>query len=110
MVKDAEANAESDKARREAVEAKNSAETLLDSTEKSLEEHKDKVSAEDKEAIENAMGDLKAALETDNAEEIKEKSQALAEASMKMGQAIYEAQQSEEEASAAADAAAHRRC
>ncbi len=107
MVKDAEANAESDKARREAVEAKNSAETLLDSTEKSLEEHKDKVSAEDKEAIENAMGDLKAALETDNAEEIKEKSQALAEASMKMGQAIYEAQQSEEEASAAADAAAH---
>ena len=86
MVKDAEANAESDKARREAVEAKNSAETLLDSTEKSLEEHKDKVSAEDKEAIENAMGDLKAALETDNAEEIKEKSQALAEASMKMGQ------------------------
>jgi len=107
MVKDAEANAESDKARREAVEAKNSAETLLDTTEKSLEEHKEKVSAEDKEAIENAMGDLKAALETDDAEEIKAKSQALAEVSMKMGQAIYEAQQSDEEAAAAADAAAH---
>lgn len=107
MVKDAEANAESDKARREAVEAKNSAETLIDSTEKSLEEHADKVSAEDKEAIENAIGDLKAALETDDADEIKDKSQALAEASMKMGQAIYEAQQSEEEAAAAADAAAH---
>ncbi|NKB51685.1 MAG: molecular chaperone DnaK [Rhizobiaceae bacterium] len=107
MVKDAEANAESDKARREAVEAKNSAETLIDSTEKSLEEHADKVSAEDKEAIENAIGDLKAALETDDADEIKDKSQALAETSMKMGQAIYEAQQSEEEAAAAADAAAH---
>ncbi|MEP1262593.1 MAG: molecular chaperone DnaK [Rhizobiaceae bacterium] len=107
MVKDAEANAESDKARREAVEAKNSAETLIDSTEKSLEEHADKVSAEDKEAIENAIGDLKAALETDDADEIKDKSQALAETSMKMGQAIYEAQQSDEEAAAAADAAAH---
>ncbi len=107
MVKDAEANAESDKARREAVEAKNSAETLIDSTEKSLEEHAEKVSAEDKEAIENAIGELKAALETDDAGEIKDKSQALAETSMKMGQAIYEAQQSEEEAAAAADAAAH---
>jgi len=107
MVKDAEANAESDKARREAVEAKNSAETLIDSTEKSLQEHADKVSAEDKEAIENAIGDLKAALETDDADEIKDKSQALAETSMKMGQAIYEAQQSDEEAAAAADAAAH---
>ena len=107
MVKDAEANAESDKARREAVEAKNSAETLIDSTEKSLEEHKDKVSPEDKEAIENAITDLKAALESDDAEDINAKSQALAEASMKMGQAIYEAQQSDEEAAAAADAAAH---
>ncbi len=107
MVQDAEANADADKARRESVEAKNSAETLLDSTEKSLEEHKDKVSAEDKEAIENAMGELKSALETDDADEITTKSQALAEASMKMGQAIYEAQQSEEEAAAAADAAAH---
>ena len=107
MVKDAEANAETDKARREAVEAKNSAETLIDSTEKSLEEHKDKVSAEDKEAIENAIVDLKAALEGDDAEDINAKSQALAEASMKMGQAIYEAQQSDEEAAAAADAAAH---
>ena len=107
MVQDAEANADSDKARREAVEAKNSAETLLDSTEKSMEEHKDKVSAEDKEAIENAMAELKAALETDDADEITAKTQALSEASMKMGQAIYEAQQSEEEAAASADAAAH---
>ena len=107
MVKDAEANADSDKARREAVEAKNSAETLIDSTEKSLKEHEDKVSAEDKEAIENAIGELKSAVETDDTEEIASKTQALAEVSMKMGQAIYEAQSSEEEASAAADAAAH---
>ena len=107
MVKDAEANADSDKARREAVEAKNSAETLIDSTEKALKEHEDKVSAEDKEAIENALGELKEVLETDDADEISAKTQELSEASMKMGQAIYEAQQSDEEASAAADAAAH---
>ncbi len=107
MVKDAEANADSDKKRRESVEAKNQAESLIHSTEKSLEEHGDKVSPEDKEAIDSAMADLKAALETDDGEEITAKSQALAEASMKMGQAIYEAQQSEEEAAAAADAEAH---
>ncbi|MEN0041931.1 MAG: molecular chaperone DnaK [Pseudomonadota bacterium] len=107
MVKDAEANADADKKRRESVEAKNSAETLIDSTEKSLEEHADKVSAEDKEAIENAVAELKTAMEADDVDEINAKSQALAEASMKMGQAIYESQQSEEEAAAAADAAAH---
>ena len=98
MVKDAEANADSDKKKRESVEAKNQAESLIHSTEKSLEEHGDKVSAEDKEAIENAMGELKTALEGDDGDEINTKAQALAEASMKMGQAIYEAQQSEEEA------------
>ena len=107
MVKDAEANADADKARREAVEAKNAAEGLIDSTEKSLAEHEDKVSAEDKEAIENAIGELRTAVESDDAEEIGAKTQALAEASMKMGQAIYEAQSSDEEAAAAADAAAH---
>ncbi|MEE9375085.1 MAG: Hsp70 family protein, partial [Rhizobiaceae bacterium] len=103
----AEANADGDKARRAAVEAKNSAETMIDSTEKSLTEHEDKVSAEDKEAIENAIGELKEALETDDADDITAKTQELSEASMKMGQAIYEAQASEEDASAAADAAAH---
>ena len=107
MVKDAEANADSDKARREAVEAKNQAEALIHSTEKSLEEHADKVSDEDKTSIESTMDDLKGVLEGEDAEAINEKSQALAEASMKMGQAIYEAQQSEEEAAAAADAEAH---
>ena len=107
MVKDAEANADTDKKKRESVEAKNQAESLIHSTEKSLEEHGDKVSAEDKEAIENAMGELKTALEGDDGDEINAKAQALAEASMKMGQAIYEAQQSEEEAAAAADAETH---
>ncbi|MEL6947786.1 MAG: molecular chaperone DnaK [Pseudomonadota bacterium] len=107
MVQDAEANAEGDKKRREAVEAKNQAEALLHSTEKSLEEHGDKVSDEDKAAINGAMSELKASLETDDGDEINAKAQALAEASMKMGQAIYEAQQSDEEAAAAADAAAH---
>ncbi len=106
MVEDAEANAESDKARREAVEAKNQAEAMIHSTEKSLAEHGDKVSEEDKNAIEAAMTELKTALEGDDAEDITAKAQVLAEASMKMGQAIYEAQQSEEEAAAAADAAA----
>ena len=107
MVKDAEANAEEDKKRRESVEARNQAETLIHSTEDSLKEHEDKVSAEDKESIESAIADLKAAVENENtdADEITAKTQALAEASMKMGQAIYEAQQSDEDAMAAADAA-----
>ncbi len=106
MVEDAEVNAEADKDRREAVEAKNQAEAMIHSTEKSLAEHGDKVSEEDKTAIEAALTDLKTALEGDDAEDITAKAQVLAEASMKMGQAIYEAQQSEEEAAAAADAAA----
>ena len=105
MVKDAEANADVDKERRESVEAKNQAETLIHSAEKSLEEHGDKVSAEDKEAIEIAITDLKDAVESDNAEEITAKSEALATASMKLGQAMYEAAQAEEEAAAASDAA-----
>ena len=106
MVEDAEVNAEADKDRRESVEAKNQAEAMIHSTEKSLAEHGDKVPEEDKTAIEAAMAELKTALEGDEAEDITAKAQVLAEASMKMGQAIYEAQQSEEEAAAAADAAA----
>ena len=107
MVQEAEANADADKARREAVEARNQAETLIHTTETSLKEHEDKVSSEDKDAIETAIADLKAAVENELTEgdEITAKTQALAEASMKMGQAIYEAQQSDEDAMAAADAA-----
>ena len=107
MVKDAEANAETDKKRREAVEAKNQAESLIDATEKSLKEHGDKVSSEDKAAIESAIAELRTALEGDDVELIQSRTQALAEASMKMGQAIYESSQSSEEMQAAQDAEAH---
>ncbi|MCC0025722.1 MAG: molecular chaperone DnaK [Zhengella sp.] len=106
MVKDAEANAEADKKRRENVEAKNQGEALVHSAEKSLKDYGDKVSEEDRKAIEDAIADLKTALEGDDGEAIKAKSQALAEASMKLGQAMYEAQQAESaEADAKADAA-----
>ncbi|CAN0654603.1 molecular chaperone DnaK [Nitratireductor aquimarinus] len=107
MVKDAESNAEADKKRREAVEAKNQAEALIHSTEKSLGEYGDKVSEEEKKAIEDALADLKTAVEGDDAEDIKAKTNTLAEASMKLGQAMYEASQTEAaEADAAADAKA----
>jgi molecular chaperone DnaK len=97
MVKDAEANAESDKKRREGVEAKNQAESLLHSSEKSLKEYGDKVSAEDRKSIEDAIADLRSTLDASepDAEAIKAKSQTLAEVSMKLGQAMYEASQAE---------------
>ncbi len=100
MVKDAEANAEADKKRREAVEAKNQGESLVHSTEKSLSEYGDKVSADDKQAIEGAIAALKTSLEGDDAEDIKAKTQALAETAMKLGQAMYEAAQASEGADA----------
>jgi molecular chaperone DnaK len=100
MVKEAEANADADKKKREVVEAKNQAESLIHSTEKSLKDYGDKVSVEEKTAIETAVTDLKAALEGDDAEVIKEKSGALAEASMKLGEAMYKASQAEAEAKA----------
>lgn len=100
MVKEAEQNAEADKKKREAVEAKNQAESLIHSTEKSLGEYGDKVTAEDKAAIEAAIVDLKGVLEGDDAEAIKEKTDALAQASMKMGEAMYKASQAEAEAKA----------
>lgn len=101
MVKDAEANAENDKKRREGVEAKNQAESLIHSSEKSLKEYGDKVTEADRKAIETAIADLKTAVEASepDAEDIKSKTNALMEVSMKLGQAIYEAQQAEEAAS-----------
>ncbi|WP_181700421.1 molecular chaperone DnaK [Chthonobacter albigriseus] len=93
MVKDAEANSAADKKRREAVEAKNQAEGLIHSTEKSLAEYGSKVSAADKSAIETALADLKSSLETDDAEAIKAKTNTLAQASMKLGEAMYAASQ-----------------
>ena len=106
MVKDAELNADADKDRRAKVEAKNQGEALVHSAEQSLKEHGDKVSEEDKADIETAIADLKSVLEEGSAEDITAKSEALGTATMKMGQAIYEASQAEAaEADAAADAA-----
>ncbi len=108
MVKDAEANADSDKERREGVEAKNQAETLIHSAEKSLEEYGDKVSEDERNDIELAISGLKELVEQEDpdGEEIKAKTEVLATASMKLGQAMYEASQDEAaEADAARDAA-----
>jgi len=93
MVKDAEAHAADDKKRREMVEAKNQADALVHSTEKSLAEYGSKVSEADRGAIENALSDLKEALKGDDADAIKAKAQTLAQASMKLGEAMYAAQQ-----------------
>ncbi|OEO32503.1 molecular chaperone DnaK [Devosia insulae DS-56] len=100
MVKEAEQNADADKKKREAVEAKNQGESLIHSTEKSLKDYGDKVTAEEKAAIETAITDLKGVLEGDDAEAIKEKSATLAEASMKLGEAMYKQSQAEAEAKA----------
>ena len=97
MVKDAEENAEADKERRELVEAKNQAESLINSTEKSMEEHSDKVDPTTIEAIELAIAALKDELETDNADKIKSGIQNVTEAAMKLGEAIYKAAQEDGE-------------
>jgi molecular chaperone DnaK len=107
MVREAEENAESDKARRELVEARNQAESLINSTEKSIEEHGDKVDPTTVEAIELAIAALKDDLEKEDAsaDKIKSGIQNVAEASMKLGEAIYKAgQQSDEDEIKAADA------
>ncbi|MCC0067942.1 MAG: molecular chaperone DnaK [Rhodovulum sp.] len=100
MVKEAEENAESDKARRELVEAKNQAESLIHGTEKSVKEHGDKVDATTIEVIEMSIKNLKEAMEGEDAEKIRARSQDLTEAAMKLGEAIYKAQQAEESAAA----------
>ena len=102
MVKDAEANAAADKQRREAVDAKNHADALVHSTEKALAEHGSKVAESERRAIEDAVSDLKEALKGDDAEAIKAKTNTLAQASMKLGEAMYKQQA---EADAAKDAA-----
>ncbi|MAH04692.1 MAG: molecular chaperone DnaK [Alphaproteobacteria bacterium] len=93
MVQDAESNAEKDKAKRESVEKRNNAESLIHATEKSMEELGGKVSDEDKAATESAINDLKTALEGDDVADIAEKTEALQQASMKIGGALYRAQQ-----------------
>jgi len=105
MVKDAEANAEADKERRESVEVRNNAESLIHATEKSISENEDTVEAEDREAAEAAIAELRTALEGDNKAEIEAKAQALTQAAMKIGEAVYKAQQEAAgEAAAEADA------
>jgi molecular chaperone DnaK len=97
MVKDAEDNAEADKERRELIEAKNQAESLIHSTEKSMEEHSDKVDPTTIEAIELAISALKEELETEDAGKIKSGIQNVTEAAMKLGEAVYKASQDDGE-------------
>lgn len=99
MVRDAEENAEADKERRSLVDAKNQAESLIHSTAKSLEEHSDKVDDKTTSAIEDASEALKEAAEGDDVEDIKAKTQALTEAAMKLGEAIYQSQSENTEGS-----------
>jgi molecular chaperone DnaK len=89
MVKDAESHAEEDKKRKAEVEAKNHAEALVHATEKALTEHGAKVGEGERRAIENAMADLKEALKGNDAGAITAKTNALAQASMKLGEAMY---------------------
>jgi len=98
MVKDAEANKEADKKKRELVDAKNGADSLINSTEKSLKEHGDKVEAADKEAIEKAKDELAEAAKGDDVDAIKSKVEALGQAAQKLGEAVYKAQQAEAQA------------
>lgn len=93
MVKDAEQNAEADKGRRELVEARNQAESLIHSTKKSLDEHGDKVDSSTVEAIELAVGALEESLKSDDAGKIRSGIQNVMDASMRLGEAIYKAQQ-----------------
>ena len=93
MVKDAEANKEADKKKRETVDARNQADTLIHSTDKNLKEHGSKISEADKKAIEDASSSLKEALKGDNLDDVKKKTETLVQASMKLGEAIYKSQQ-----------------
>ena len=103
MVKEAEANKEADKKKRESVDAKNQADSLVFSTEKSLKEHGDKVSAEEKKAIEDGVASLKKSLEANDIEDIKKKTQNLIQVSMKLGEAVYKSQQKPEAGNAPSD-------
>ena len=104
MVKEAEQFAEEDKKRRASAEAKNNAESLIHSTEKQLAEHGDKVDASVKSEIETALAEAKSAVESNDADQMTQKTNALAQAAMKLGEAMYKAQQAETEAAAGPDA------
>jgi molecular chaperone DnaK len=106
MVSEAEQFAEDDKQRREAAESKNQAESLIHSTEQQLKEHGDKVSAEVKGEIETALAEAKAAVEANDPAQMTEKTNALAQAAMKLGQAMYEQQQAQAQPEGGAEAEA----
>jgi molecular chaperone DnaK len=93
MVKEAEANKDADKKKREAVDARNQADTILHTTEKNVKEHGSKVAEADKKVIETASADLRNALKGTDIEDIKKKTQNLIQSSMKLGEAIYKDQQ-----------------
>ena len=93
MVKDAEANKETDKKKRESVDVRNQADTMIHSVEKNLKEHGSKISDTEKKAIETSISDLKNALKGTDTEEVKKKTQSLIQASMKLGEAVYKSQQ-----------------
>ena len=103
MVKDAEANKDEDKKKRESVDARNQADTLIHSTEKNLKEHGAKVSDADKKAIEDASSVLKEAIKGTDIEDIKKKTETLVQASMKLGEAIYKSQEKKEGSSKEGD-------
>jgi molecular chaperone DnaK len=96
MVKEAEANKEADKKKRESVDARNQADSLIFSTDKSLKEHGEKISSEEKKAIETGIADLKKSLEGTDVEDVKKKTQNLIQVSMKLGEAVYKSQQKPE--------------
>ncbi|NMM43816.1 molecular chaperone DnaK [Rhodospirillaceae bacterium KN72] len=98
MVKDAEANADTDKKRKELVEARNAADSAVHTTEKALADHGDALSADEKSAIETAIAELKDVKDGDDLEEIKAKTEAVTQASMKLGEAMYKAAQAEADA------------
>ena len=102
MVRDAEEHVAEDKKRRELVEARNHADSMIHATEKSLKELGDKVSTADKDSIEKATADLREAMATDDTDAIKAKTEALSQASMKLGEAIYRASQTESAAAGGA--------
>ena len=106
MVKDAEANADADKKQREAVDAKNEADSLIYATEKSVKELGDKINGADKQAIDDAVAALKKALESNNTEEIKAKTEALKQASYKIAEEVYKQQGAQAGAAGAAGAGA----
>jgi molecular chaperone DnaK len=95
MVKEAQEHAEEDRQRKEQIEARNHADSLIYSTEKSLKEHGDKVSAADRSAIEQGIADLRGVLDTADVQTLRTKTESLAQLAMKLGEAMYRAQQSE---------------